>query len=516
MDHLSLNEIQTAALAHLGIESLTPMQEASLFACREPQHVILLSPTGTGKTLAYLLPLMERLEARGIDNRGSSENHKACFNGRVVTEENGVNGQLTIDNYCHADGLRAHSMRQPNSQFSIVNCQLSEAPAPLALVVVPSRELAQQIEDVFKSMRTPWNAMAVYGGRPAMDEHRTLRGLKPRLVIGTPGRLNDHIAKGNIHPGNVSTLVIDEFDKCLELGFHDEMQTLLGSLPATAHRWLMSATDAPELPDFVGLGRRIRLDYRPATAAGASPSPATRITTYVVPSPEKDKLLTLYRLLCSLDGSRTIVFCNYRDSVERVAAYLREQHIVHAVYHGGLEQDQRERALYRFRNGSVSILVSTDLASRGLDIPDVRHIVHYHLPLGEEASIHRTGRTARWDADGNTYYILGPGEPAPAYLTAGDVPAPVTYTLPDIPRRPAPPEWETLYIGKGKKDKLSKTDIAGFLYKKGHLTNVDVGRIDIQEHYSYVAVRRTRVRQLLALVSGEKIKGMKTIIDRAR
>ena len=516
MDHLSLNEIQTTALAHLGIESLTPMQEASLFACREPQHVILLSPTGTGKTLAYLLPLMERLEARGIDNRGSSENHKACFNGRVVTEENGVNGQLTIDNYCHADGLRAHSMRQPNSQFSIVNCQLSEAPAPLALVVVPSRELAQQIEDVFKSMRTPWNAMAVYGGRPAMDEHRTLRGLKPRLVIGTPGRLNDHIAKGNIHPGNVSTLVIDEFDKCLELGFHDEMQTLLGSLPATAHRWLMSATDAPELPDFVGLGRRIRLDYRPATAAGASPSPATRITTYVVPSPEKDKLLTLYRLLCSLDGSRTIVFCNYRDSVERVAAYLREQHIVHAVYHGGLEQDQRERALYRFRNGSVSILVSTDLASRGLDIPDVRHIVHYHLPLGEEASIHRTGRTGRWDADGNTYYILGPGEPAPAYLAGGDAPAPVTYTLPDIPRRPAPPEWETLYIGKGKKDKLSKTDIAGFLYKKGHLTNVDVGRIDIQEHYSYVAVRRTRVRQLLALVSGEKIKGMKTIIDRAR
>ena len=223
-----------------------------------------------------------------------------------------------------------------------------------------------------------------------------------------------------------------------------------------------------------------------------------------------------HRLLCSLDGTRTIVFCNYRDSVERVAAYLHEQHIVHAVYHGGLEQDQRQRALYRFRNGSVSILVSTDLASRGLDIPDVRHIVHYHLPLGEEASIHRTGRTARWDADGNTYYILGPGEPAPAYLAAGDAPAPVTYTLPDIPRRPAPPEWETLYIGKGKKDKLSKTDIAGFLYKKGHLTNVDVGRIDIQEHYSYVAVRRTRVRQLLALVSGEKIKGMKTIIDRAR
>lgn len=472
MNYLSLNPIQASALERLGIETLTPMQEAALFASREPQNVILLSPTGTGKTVAYLLPLLE-----------------AFAQSETVADE------------------------------------------VAAIVVVPSRELALQIESVFKDMHTPWRGMAVYGGRPAMDEHRVLRALKPQLVVGTPGRLNDHLAKGNIDASHVTTLVIDEFDKCLELGFHDEMQTLIGHLPAAVRRRLISATDAPELPQFVGLGRYVRLDYRAArpTDDVATSTEGPALTTWLVRSPEKDKLFTLYRLLCSLDGSRAIVFCNYREAAERIGSFLREQRLVLAVYHGGLEQDLRERALYKFRNGSVNVLVSTDLASRGLDIPEVQHIIHYHLPTNEEANIHRTGRTARWDAAGNTYYILGPDEKAPDYLpaaeesslaesTAGDEAATMVknYALPEIPHRPAPPVWETLYIGKGKKDKLNKVDIAGFLYKKGNLTKEDVGRIDVQDHYCYVAVRRTKVRQLLSLVSGEKIKNLKTIIDIAR
>ena len=438
-----MNETQQKALQRLGVEALTPMQEAALAACHESGDVILLSPTGSGKTLAYLLPLIERLQSQM------------------------GNGQK-------------------------------------AIVVVPSRELAMQIESVFKQMGTPWKAMAVYGGRPAMDEHRTMRDVRPELIIGTPGRLIDHLQKGNIEAEAVRTLVMDEFDKCLELGFHDEMNTLLDLLPRVERHWFFSATNLQEWPAFIHPERCIHLNY----LGGFS-----RVNHYVVHSPEKDKLNTLYRLLCSLDGSQAIVFVGYRESVERIGSFLREKKLIHAAYHGGLEQDLRERAIYKFRNGSVNVLVSTDLASRGLDIPEVQHIIHYHLPANEEAVIHRTGRTARWDASGNSYFILGPDETIPESVAA-DI---KDFTgLLEIPRRPTPPAWETLYIGKGKKDKLGRIDIAGFLYKKGNLTSDDVGRIDVLDHYAYAAVRRAKVRQLLTLVSGEKIKGMKTIIEIAR
>ena len=493
-EELHLNDIQLKALTSLGIESLTPMQEASLFACREPQDVILLSPTGTGKTLAYLLPLLEQLAA--------SENPKAA------SEET-------------------------------AGCVTS-------IIVVPSRELAQQIVSVFREMRTPWRAMAVYGGRPAMEEHRSMRGINPSVIVGTPGRLNDHLAKGNIDASTVTTLIIDEFDKCLELGFHDEMQTLIARLPNLQRRRLLSATDAADLPSFTGLQRLVKLNYLASeplptahrqqapqqkteqtavplasdtaaegmsadTAASGGEKGTGVLQTYFVRSSDKDKLATLYRLLCSLNGEPAIVFLNYREAVERVGQYLREQRLTHTVYHGGLEQDLRERAIYRFRNGSANVLVSTDLASRGLDIPEVRHIIHYHLPANEEACIHRTGRTARWDADGNSWFLLGPDETLPSYVATA-----AEQELPLRSVRPTLPEWETLYIGKGKKDKLSRADIAGFLYKKGNLSRDDIGRIDVQDHYSYVAVRRVKVRQLLTLVQGEKIKGVKTIIDIAR
>ena len=440
-EELRLSSLQQSALSCLDIQSLTPMQEAMLFACREPGDVVLLSPTGSGKTVAYLLPLLER---------------------------------------------------EPSDEVQ-------------TLVVVPSRELALQTVEVLKTMRVPHRAMAVYGGRPAMDEHRTLRGVLPTLVVGTPGRLVDHLQKGNIAADTVTTLVIDEFDKCLELGFHDEMRTLVELLPKVQRRRLLSATDAAELPEFTGLSRVVKLDYLTVPT-----SESDRVSTFVVHSPEKDKLQTLYRLLCTLGGEGCMVFCNYRESVERVGKYLGEQRVAHTVYHGGLEQEQRERALYRFRNGSGGVLVTTDLAARGLDIPEVRHIVHYHLPANEEACIHRVGRTARWDADGSTWFLLGPEETLPEYVTAEDS------ELPDKVGRPAQPEWETIYVGKGKKDKVNRVDIAGFFYKKGGLTKDDVGRIDVMDHYAFVAIRRSKVKSLLTLVVGEKIKGTKTIVQVAR
>ncbi len=433
-------------LRSLRIERLTPMQEASLEAFRREGHLVLLSPTGSGKTLAFLLPL-----ALGLDPQ--------------------------------VEGVQA-------------------------VVLVPSRELALQIAGVFKQMGTPFRVMSCYGGRPAMEEHRAMRALRPSVVVGTPGRMNDHLRKGNFDAGTVRTLVIDEFDKCLELGFQDEMAEVLGRLPSVSKRMLLSATDAEAIPRFVGMdgGKVARLDFLNDAAGGG------RLHLQQVLSPQKDKLETLYRLLCVLGSASTLVFVNYRESVDRVAGYLESKKLPCEAFHGGMEQMERERALYKFRNGSCPVLVSTDLASRGLDIAGVDNVVHYHLPVSREAFVHRNGRTARWEARGASYLILHPEEHLPEYL-AEDVPV---FVWPERIPAPVKPRWVTLYIGKGKKDKLNKVDIVGFLYKKGGLAKDDVGMVDVREHYAFVAVRREKARQLLVLVRGEKIKGMKTLIEEAR
>lgn len=377
-------------------------------------------------------------------------------------------------------------------------------------------------------MNISFKAMSCYGGRPAMEEHRTMKGINPSVIIGTPGRMNDHLKKQNFDAGTVTTLVIDEFDKRLEFGFHDEMSEVIGQLPSLKKRVLLSATDAEEIPQFAGVGggnvevnstptevnttlvkvnsRLLKLNFLTAEPV------SERLNLQKVLSPEKDKLETLYRLLCTLGDHSTLVFVNYRESVERVAAYLKSKKFPCDAFHGGMEQPDRERALYKFRNGSCPVLVSTDLAARGLDIPGIDNIVYYHLLVNEEAFTHRNGRTARWEARGSSFLLLHREETLPDY-TPEDTP---TFELPEQTPKPAKPRWTTIYIGKGKKDKLNKIDIVGFLYKKGGLAREDVGQVDVKEHYAFVAVRRSKVAQLLTLIRGEKIKGMKTVIEEAK
>lgn len=332
-------------------------------------------------------------------------------------------------------------------------------------------------------------------------------GNHPAIIIGTPGRITDHLSKDNFDPSTIHTLIIDEFDKSLEYGFHDEMAEIITQLPGLKKRMLLSATDAEEIPQFAGMGATVKLDFLPE----AQEELESRLRLMKVVSPAKDKIDSLYKLLCTLGSSSSIVFCNHRDAVDRVSELLAEKGMYNERFHGGMEQPDRERALYKFRNGSCHVLVSTDLAARGLDIPEVAHIIHYHLPVNEEAFTHRNGRTARWDATGTSYLILHNEERVAEYIpTDIDV-----FELPEQASRPPKPLWVTLYIGKGKKDKLSRMDIAGFLYKKGNLNREDVGSIDVKEHYAFVAIRRGKAKQLLHLIQGEKIKGMKTVIEEA-
>ena len=433
-------------LEKLGISELNDMQkEATQAVLRTNNDVVILSPTGSGKTLAYLLPLVQLIDA--------------------------------------------------------------SVPTVQAVVIVPGRELALQSATVLKDMGCGLRACACYGGRAAMDEHRVLRQVQPHIVFATPGRLLDHIEKENILTTGIRYLVIDEFDKCLEMGFLNEMNAIISRLSNVQRRILISATDAESIPNFVNMGRTTRMDY-----LIEEEQVSDRVNVYQVISPVKDKLETLRNLLCELGEESSIVFLNYRESVERVADYLQEQGFTLSYFHGGLEQRQREDALYKFSNASANVLVSTDLASRGLDIPSINNIIHYHLPESEQGYIHRVGRTARWDKLGRTFFILNQEESIPDYIDA----EPTLHTIPtDLPAPPKP-KMVTLYIGKGKKDKLSKGDIVGFLCKKGGLKGTEIGRISVEDRFTYVAIDRAQLRSVLRNVQGEKIKGVKTIIEEVR
>ena len=442
----------------LHIAELNEMQDEVVEAVLTTEKdVVVLSPTGTGKTLAYLLPIVQKL--------------------KTAIRQNAV------------------------SDLSDVH--------PSVVVVVPSRELAMQSADVLKSMGAGLRGMALYGGRPTMDEHRELRKVQPHVIFATPGRLNDHIDKGNILTESVRWLVIDEFDKCLEMGFQAEMSQLARSLPQVERHILLSATESDAIPHFVNMGQTVKVDHRSQEQVSG------RIHIYQVSSPAKDKLDTLRMLLLDFGVQSTVVFLNFRDAVERTAGYLRDCGFTVSLFHGGLEQRQREDALYKFANGSANILVATDLASRGLDIPDIDNIIHYHLPETQENYVHRVGRTARWDKQGRAFFLLNDSEHLPDYVEDTVEDYPLADALPSdaVPPRP---RMITLYIGKGKRDKLSKGDIVGFLCKKGGLKGDEIGKISIEERFTYVAVDRQKARQVLKNVQGEKIKGVRTIVEEVR
>lgn len=431
-------------LSRLKIKALNDMQVAAFEAITSNDNTILLSPTGSGKTLAFLLPLLH------------------AFNPAIKKSQ--------------------------------------------ALIVTPSRELAQQIELVFKKMTIDFKVTCCYGGHLRETEENNLIE-PPALLIGTPGRLGDHIRRGNITIDSIETIVLDEFDKSLELGFQEEMDFIIQSLPNIKKRILTSATDLEDIPEFIGLVNPVKLNFLPDTAP-----PAEKLAIKKVVSEAKDKADTLFKLICFLGDRSTIVFCNHREAVERTSNIIKEKGITNVFYHGAMEQRDRDAALSKFRNGSVNVLVTTDLAARGLDIPNIRYIIHYHLPHTEDSFIHRNGRTARMDASGTAIVIVGPEEKMPEYITAEveDIVLPETDVLPEKPK------WTTVFIGAGKKDKVNKVDIVGFLSKKGELKKEDIGLIDVKDFFSFVAIRKSKASHAIHLIKNEKIKNKKVKIDIAK
>ncbi|WP_028296024.1 DEAD/DEAH box helicase [Olivibacter sitiensis] len=429
------------ALENLKINALNDMQQSAIDAA-EKNDIILLSPTGSGKTLGFLLPLLHLLDP--------------------------------------------------------------SVPTVQAMILVPSRELALQIEQVFRSMGSGFKVNCCYGGHPLKIEMNNL-SQPPAVLIGTPGRIAHHLRRGSFDTSTINILILDEFDKALEFGFQEDMAYIIRQLPHIKKRMLTSATQMDEIPAFTGISKPIILDYLTHTAS------IPNLKQKAVIARAADKLDALFALICKISDKPTLVFCNHREAVERISDLLWDRNLAHDIFHGGMEQDDRERALLKFRNGSHRILITTDLASRGLDIPEIEHVVHYQLPHTEEAFLHRNGRTARMHAEGTSYLFLEPDK-KPEYLNE----LPEIEELTERPTLPAPSPWTTLYIAAGKKEKINKVDIVGLLLKKGGLAKEELGLIEVLDHSSYAAVQRDKVESILHALKNEKIKGKKIKIEVSR
>ncbi len=424
---------------NLNIESLNPLQEEVIDKAKSGNDLVVLAPTGSGKTLAFLIPMLSNLDAK---KKG-------------------------------------------------VQC----------LIMVPSRELALQIEQVFKQMATGFKVSCCYGGHAIRVEKNNLLE-SPAVLIGTPGRIGYHLRGNNFDKNTVTTLILDEFDKALEFGFTKDMSFIIGELKSLKQRILTSATSMETLPDFTGIKKHEEVNF----LSDQKVKPAIKLKK--INTLAEEKLYTLFKLICKIGNDSMLIFCNHRETVDRISDLLIEKDLVHDIFHGGMEQDDRERALLKFRNGSVKILITTDLASRGLDIPEVDHIIHYQLPYTKDAFLHRNGRTARMNAKGTAYLLFTEGEEFPYLDKAID-----EEKLDGNYKIPKDSGWQTIYIGAGKKDKINKIDIVGFLLKVGELKKEDVGLIEVKDTTAYVAVKRELAPQLIKKLFQQKIKGKKIKVE---
>lgn len=429
-----------AYFKQLGFEKPTAMQEDYL--AQEALFSILLSNTGSGKTLSFLVKLAGQLEQ--------------------AADEDTV------------------------------------------LILSPTRELAIQLYEVLGKLRLPYHSVLCYGGHSFKNERLQLAE-KPKIVVGTPGRILDHYERSTPGLSAFNILIIDEYDKTLELGFQNELEQIAAHSGKIKAMQLVSATEIEELPAFIRSHPFETYNY----LVGEKPE----IAYYQIGAKENDKLHALASFLSTLPFSPSIVFCTHREAVERIAQHLSEYGKSCVSFHGGLDQLERERALIKFKNGTVDCLVATDLASRGLDIPEIEHIIHYQYPHTFEDFTHRNGRTARMKKSGKVYLIHSESEPLPDYtkqLNLGKIELPEKIV--DYPES----DLVTLYLNVGRKQKIRKVDIVGFFSHELQLPFDQLGMIFVQDSYSYVALKKESYQKYKQQLEKIKIKKMNARLNLCR
>ncbi|PCJ64118.1 MAG: helicase [Bacteroidetes bacterium] len=421
---------QEEILTKLNIKELNPMQKEALATISDNEGTVLLSPTGTGKTLAFLMPIIARLEP------------------------------------------------------------LEEVQA---LIIAPTRELAIQIEQVIREMGTGYKTNVVYGGRSGSQDRRDIE-TRPAILVGTPGRVADHLRRKAFDTSFIKTLVLDEFDKSLEIGFEHEMIEILDSLPALDKKILTSATQEFEVPAFVGLTKPATINYLHEAIS--------QLSLKLVES-SSDRFNNLLDILQHIGNKPGIIFCNFKDTIKEVSEFLSSKGVSYGLFYGGLEQRDRERALIKFRNGTHQLLIATDLAARGIDIPEIKFIIHFELPPRIQEFTHRNGRTARMKSDGTAYILKSEGTYLPDYMPRLEREV-LTNT-----KKLESSEWSTLFISGGKKDKISKGDIAGLFMKQAGLKPFEVGTIEVKLDCAFVSIHKTKIKPAIAKTNNTRLKKKK-------
>lgn len=426
-------------LQNMDFKDLKPMQKEVLQQSEKNKDLLVLAPTGSGKTLAFLLPLLKMLDP----------------------EVNDVQ----------------------------------------SIIITPTRELALQIEKVFRQIKTGFKVLTCYGGHPFSRERSSLKN-PPAVIIATPGRLLDHLQRETFDTNQIKNLIIDEYDKCLELGFSKEMQRILYQLPNIKRTTLTSATEINELPGYFKMQDPFEINY---LDADYTPD----LSYFFLQTEWTNKLKQLEELLGGISNEPTVVFCNFKNDIEDLSKFLTDANLPHSAFYGDLDQEEREKALLKFRNGSTKILLATDLASRGLDIPEIKNIVHFQIPSKEDTFIHRNGRTARMNKSGKVFLLLIEGKELPEYIAHNIKEFSPSKAL----AKNLQPEFTTIYLSAGKMHKISKIDVLGFLCQVGGLNKNEIGIIEIKDRASFAAIKTEKVNSVIANCNYQKVKKVKVQLD---
>jgi ATP-independent RNA helicase DbpA len=451
---ISLSQAMRASLANYGITQLTPIQEQCLPVLLEGQDLIGQAPTGTGKTLAYAVPLVENLRP----------------------------GTFALE----------------------------------ALVLCPTRELCAQVASEVRKVgrqRPQLRVLSLAGGQPIDFQIRDLRK-SAQIVVGTPGRILDLLRREAMTLRWLRMLVIDEADRMLDMGFVDAITDILNQAPRDRQTVLFSATFPDEVLE---LSQRFQRPDTPRVTVSEDPSGYALPDTLrhcVRECGENRKFETLEHMLRSEITGSALIFCNTKLATEELAVQLIQRGLPVDRLHGDMLQERRDRTMVRFRNGTIRVLVATDVAARGLDISALDAVINYELPQHIELYIHRAGRAGRADKPGLAISLAIPkdatrlGRLQEALGRTFEPLAPTAARSRSDHKPHVEREWETICIRAGRKQKLRPADILGALTGEGlHLRFEQVGKIEIQDHRSFVAVEKSVARKALHCLREGRIKG---------
>ncbi|MFP6843676.1 MAG: ATP-dependent RNA helicase DbpA [Thalassolituus sp.] len=443
---LGLPQEQLDNLQQMGYEQMTEIQQQALPAALEGKDVLAQARTGSGKTAAFGIALLSRINPRFF-------------------------GAQT-------------------------------------LIMCPTRELATQVAtEIRKLARFQQNIKVVTlcGGMPIGPQIGSLEH-GAHIVVGTPGRIKDHLRKQTLDISQINTLVLDEADRMLDMGFAADIDSIVQETPHNRQTLLFSAT-YPE--NIEALSRQYQ--NNPVSIRVESLHTAHTIQQQFIECDRDDRLGALERALAHFGIQQAVIFCNTKQTTHEVCTHIRDLGYSALGLHGDLEQKDRDRVLVRFRQGSLAILVATDVAARGLDVDDLPAVINYELPRDAEVYVHRIGRTGRAGKEGLALSLTtnkeGYKRDAIAEQIGQKVNSMNADDLSTVPADIERPEWITLALAAGRRHKMRPGDVLGALTKNGGITGAEVGKIDVLEQVTYVAVKRNACNAALQHLENTPIKG---------